>query len=563
MSEMLPSTSRRNEWIFPVTVGVVVLLVVIVFHQVTGVGLGFRGQAAMPELGPSGFVGNIHDNFSYAAWAQQARQGEWTFYNPYTNDDHRAIYTNTFFLIAGRVSRLFNAQPFFTMHIMGLIGAFVSVVGVYAIARTCGFERAACRWACVLFAFALGVSGPVGIIAKLLGVPLINVLGADVRCSDSFGFNCFLTLPYHSFTWGVFTLTVLAVISTVARCADRGPGPGRLVVIGLMMALMASMRPYEPVMISAAFGMYAAGALFFRDQRRQWRRLLTIGAVMVLAALPLLLYNLWVSRQPVWSHFAHRSLFNPVPRWSWVIGLGAFLPLGAVGAVRTFKSTHLASARLLALWAALVVFLLVVIGTSRVKVASSVMIPISVLAGGGMVSMVAWLRQHYRPLTVKLVAGVVVVFCFMTTPAFVYALKGNVTFQKSAYQLDPLRAAEEARRLVGGGVPRLLCDRDPAMWLPAVSGVRVYLGHASLTPDADRRVHLLRDGGFQADLSNVITAEPPTASISFEAFVTLLEDARPQFVLTTIGSPAHAFAGRERTLRRVGSFGRFELFSRN
>src|SRR5687768_12175900 len=115
---------------FPLGVAIATVGFLVVFRFAIGAGLGLQTRQEHPDLLPTGLVGDLRDNYTYASWAQQARAGKWLFHDAHTTDAHRAIYFNPYYLLVGRVARLFDIQPFFIMNVLGLLGAGAAIFTV-------------------------------------------------------------------------------------------------------------------------------------------------------------------------------------------------------------------------------------------------------------------------------------------------------------------------------------------------------------------------------------------------------------------------------------------------
>ncbi|MEO6436142.1 MAG: hypothetical protein ABIP55_10325 [Tepidisphaeraceae bacterium] len=559
---------------FPLVIALSLVAFLILFRLAIGADFGLRPSPHHPDLIPTGFVGDLRDNFSYASWAQQARAGAWLFYDVHTTDAHRAIYFNPYYLAVGRLARLFGIQPFFVMNVLGLLGAGVTVFVMYFIARTAGLAESAARWATVFLAFGMGLSVPAAAIYKMLGIdPMADTqrLGADIWYHDAFGFNCFMTLPYQSFGWALMSLVVLAVIT----CLRKAPCPRRLLLLAIATAALASVRPYEPVILLSSYGLFALAALahpatrwrgilfmlrMLSDvlaalahpaSRTRWRLILLVGVVLGLAAAPFVLYQFWVSQQPVWRDFAALASISYRSRVSWLIGYGLFLPLAIYGAVLAWRDEKLFPARWFTAWLALLILLLIVLEVRQTKFSSAGTIPISLLAAHAWTTLIARVRKIPAPplrrLALAGLVGVTISF-FLTTPAFAYMLGKHFDVERSACSRAILDASLNAIELRPdpSRPPSILCDDDTGNRLVSVAPVRVYLGHSAMTPDFPTRFARVADAGFFS-----VKIE------SSDAFDTLVRDADVDYVLVAPDTAAFDYATKNPSLRLVDRFGRF------
>ena len=292
---------------FPLSVAIAMIAFLVIFRLAIGAGFGLRGSAKHPDLLPTGFVGDLRDNYTYASWAQQAKAGAWLFHDAHTTDPHRAIYFNPYYLLVGRLAGRLDIQPFVIINVLGLLGAGATVFIVFYIALGAGLNESAARWACVLVGFAMGLSVPAAAVYKLLGIdPMADTqrLGADIWYHDAFGFNCFMTLPYQSLGWALMSLVILAAVTCLRDAPATRRFRTRLALLALAAAALASVRPYEPVILLSSYGLFAAASLLMPSTRDRWRRIVIVGMVLGAAAAPFVIYQAWVSQQPVWRDFA-------------------------------------------------------------------------------------------------------------------------------------------------------------------------------------------------------------------------------------------------------------------
>ena len=542
---------------FPLAVAIAMIAFLVVFRLAIGAGLGCGASGDDPDLLPTGFVGDLRDNYTYASWAQQAGAGAWLLSDAHTTDPHRAIYFNPYYLFVGRAAWWLDIQPFFIMNVLGLLGAGATVFVVFYIALGAGLDESAARWASVLVGFAMGLSVPAAAVYKLLGIdPMADTqrLGADIWYHDAFGLNCFMTLPYQSLGWALMSLVILAAVT----CLKDTPGAWRfrtrLALLAVAAAALASVRPYEPVILLSSYGLFALASLIMPSTRGRSGRIVMVGIVLAAAAAPFVLYQFWVSQQPVWRDFAALAAVSYRSRWSWLIGYGLLLPIAIYGAALAMRDAQLFAARWFIAWLALLVLLLIVIEVRQTKFSSAGTIPVCILAAQGWTTLIARICAIERPTKRRLAVAclfAVGASFFITTPAFAVMLGKHFDSQRSGFSRHLFAAAQKAIELTPGRPPAILCDDATGNVLTGIAPVRVFLGHSAMTPNFPARADRLATAGFYDKTG------------SAAEFDSILRDAKVGFVLVVAERAANEFASAHPSLRIVGRFDQYVLFQFN
>jgi hypothetical protein len=540
---------------FPILVAIAVLTVLLGFRVLTGAGLGLSFSARPDGTIPTGIVWNHPDTLSYASWAQQTRFGSPFNSDLYTTAPHPAAYFNAAFAALGLGARWLGAPVMGLLNVAGLVGAAITVVALYHIGLRLGLTPPAARWSVVFLVAVTSLSYVVKAVCLLLHVPPDPYFGADHIYVDAFGFTTFLLYPYHAFSVGWMCLVLW--LAAIVEGKDHPPGRGqtwRLLLLGALTLALSVVHPYEGPMVVASYAAYALVAAVRQDKDR--RRRLAITLTLLIPTLLGVAYSFWLSRQPVWDNFASLSMSHSYSRFAWIVGYGLTLPFALVGVAKSMSDPRIAKARWMAWWSLLLVFLLIVANVKFAKISNGGQVPLALMAGTGWAHLLertaTWKQGRWRRLgyvTASIVCSIVLLQSVL--------LMRDVLRRQPTHVIDMhlMQATAEIRKLSHTASPAVLCDINTGSLLPGMAGFRVYAGHWSLTPEFRLKAHKMMAAGLDSAVSIAIDAP------SLTAFDNILDGSQADFVLLNSAAPALKWAVAHRTLRAVGNFGGWWLFT--
>ncbi|MBI5572267.1 MAG: hypothetical protein HY914_20155 [Desulfomonile tiedjei] len=548
LTTCLQTGTSGSRFPYVVALGLVVLLVGV--RMWTGAGFGFQdqfGPAGRPTVA-SGFLKNPDDNLSYAAWAEQARNGRVVFEDLFTTMPHPRVFVNLYFLLVGNVSRVLNVPVTAVLILFGICGAALTVILAFRVALLLGFPETAARWGTIFAAFSSGFSGLMILINKVAGTGLPAV-AADLDYQDALLLSTFFAYPYHSVALAGMALLIAALLSR-ERSNEQERGLGTLLVVPILALILSWTRPHEIAMLAGTYGLYVLLLMGSRDSA--WTRSLKLLVIIGCAALPALVYYHSLERLDVWVYIAQLSGDHPRERWFWLIGYGAALPFAILGSVLCFRNAQWSRGRWFALWIGLLVVFLVVLPIRQTKICDGGHFPMTILAGLGFscllerVSRVpgTWARWLCRVGT----ASCCVLF-FITVPFLLSEYSAH------RFPSELKQVAADVGRLSGRGEwpPTVLCNTEAGKILPAIRGVRVFAGHWALTPEFDLKQEDLVAAGVEPAESNGIHPR-------FEAFSRLLTVNRFDYVLLKRQVPAMQFVPHIPPLQLVHDYGTYRLY---
>ena len=507
--------SRRA---FPLVIAALFLALAVAYRLSIGAGLGFG--SAHGDAVPTGFLYNLPDNISYAAWARQSGEGAALLTNLYTTEDLPPVYFNPYFYGIGRLAAWTGWQATGLMVTIGLAASALTILCTHRIARSAGVSELGSRCATVLVAFASGLSWPWLTLARWSGRPAPEV-GADLRFQDAIPFSTAFAYPYHA-----VALAMLAVAVVLTLACEARPRNTARAALAAACLLLSSTHPYEGVLLLGTFAVYALHGTV-RDPQVRWTRLRN-GAAMAAGIVPGLAYALWVSRQPGLSQLAETSVDMARSRSFWLLGYGLVLPLAVLASYGALRRSR-AALWWLAFWTVAVALALVGFNVAQSKISNGAYLPMAVLAGHGCAR--AWERISLlrRPAVRRCARAACLLIglgCFPTSAYLLARTYENLTYDRGLAQIAREIDASTER------FPKVLCDTRAGSMLPALASARVHVGHWSLTPDSTpRRERLVAAGVHRPRGQEWGDADP-------EVFSTLLEEVQPEFIVLRAGSPA-------------------------
>ncbi len=473
-------------------IAIVVCIAVRTLHS----GWGRVGPVGDPDRSVRlGIAANPDDYLTYSSWAQQARSGAWTFSDLCTTTEHSPSYFNPFFLIVGRLSQAFSVSPELILN----LSIFVSLaIFVYSLNSACGrLGYGGLTTFCVLcLCFGGGGVAWIRRVVEALGLNgRLRTVGPGsdrYHCPDWFYGELFPLIsfnvsPFHSMSLAVLAL-IVALLIRYDDAERRLSWLGGALLIGAS-AFLVGIRPYEPIVLITAYGTYLAYSLLSSSSASALKKRFAMFGCLFAGIVPFLLYDFWLTRQPVWSEFSQKglSLFGTAD-WA-----GAFLVLWALATAgiavlgtRAWEGPY----ALLVVWCSIYAAILLVLQSGLTKLCGGLTIPLSLLAG-------AFIQYYGQQLRSRrhhaIAAGLVVCLALGSATATLLRIVKAPPPRVSA---DLLVSLDAIRRDSSVASPAVLTDPATAMYLPGLAGFRVYCGNWGLTDDHDLKAAALANMGL-------------------------------------------------------------------
>jgi hypothetical protein len=420
----------------------------------------------------SGFFYGTDDGNSYLGKMRLGTQGRWDFFLFYTAEEHDSAGLLFLpYIIPGQLARLFmsDTDPRLTstllviFHLMRIVfGALLVIVMYRFIAVFLRSKRA--RFLALVLATLGGGLG--WLLIPFGGLP------PEFYIPEGFTFQILFGLPHLALARAALLTGLLLIMDgRLSRAALAG-------VCWLVVGLAV---PFYLVIIYAIVGAWGLAA-WTRDRvfpKQLFIRCVVAGGI----TLPLLFYHVAVFTGN--SAFAQWSAQNLLPSPPLPHYILAYLPLGALafigGRWAWGRARFYSRYALLIGWPLIVPFLVYVPINVQRRMAEAVIVPLSILAGAGVMLLVKRARKAYRKRwrrgSALALLATVPVTLFLLLGGFLTALGSKPpTFHPTA-EIAALNWLNE--RASPGEV--VMSAFETGNIIPAYTNLRVYVGHGPET----------------------------------------------------------------------------------
>ena len=493
MSEPQPASTWRRDATVALAMGLMIFAITL-FPYLLAYWLAPAGKTF------NGFFYIGDDATTYIAKMREGADGAWGWSDPYISRPvAQPVLLFLFYIVWGKVAALLHISLFAAYHLARLSGAIALVWAVRLLAReTLGSARAQA----VALVLAMVGSGA-GYIAQAAGGPVIlgeRVEALDLHLPELSGFYSILAIPHFAWAAALMGFCVVALLR-LARVSTAGAATRPAAWATLAMLALTFVHPQ---MLFVLAPLAVACVLVMRGGRVAW----LASAIPFAACAPLLLYFVRIlSGDEVvreWSQQWRHQAPGPL---GLLLGLGLPLALALVallwGDVRRQPALVVMTA-----WVVLVVSLLYLPNPVNIqrRLLDGLYLPIAVLAAAGLEVVIAARSRRRRGLFRRpgpIVALSVGLSLVSTVVVWSIGIGEAASREKQIY-LDSrvVSGIDWLNGVRGVGLPpAVLSDADTGLFIPARSGLRVYVGHYSETLSARAHeltaVGAMRSGGAE------------------------------------------------------------------
>jgi hypothetical protein len=445
---------------------------------------------------------NPIDTCCYLSFVQQYFHGDGLAGLLYTTEPHAALLWLFPLWLVGHAAAWTGLPVLGTYNVIGLLAAMVAVFLFRRAAGAFRLSRSACNWTTLALVAGSGGSWLWHLAHKLhLASPSD---GGDLYFFDLFPSTTFLTYAYHSIGFAVLAGLWWSATETENRLVGGLKAHGWIAATTVFALLLGFSRPYEPIAFLAAWTLKTAWHGLHRKRRpEEWKAALIIALLIGAALAAGIGRTIWVSRQPVWSSFANDALALGLPRSTWVWTLAGWGVLAALGAPLAWKTDRRLAILPLAA-TGLLAFILIGLGSGYTKLASGLMIGPILLSGWGAMRLIA--ATGRLPKLLQVATASVTLGGLLGLPTFYMAI--NTIRLRSPAGLDAqmVTLARQLPHTLGRPPVIVLTDGETGTILPGLFGVRVWVGHWSLSPHYKTKIARLREAGLDPQNLSADTA---------------------------------------------------------
>jgi hypothetical protein len=467
----------RREWVWVLVVSALVVAASTVPYLA-----GYLAQTPGERFG--GVVMNPVDYHSHLAKMWQGYRGQWRYCLLFTPEEHAGVFVQTFYVALGHLARFFGLGLPLTFQLARVACGLAMLVMVY---RFIAHFVARVRTRQVAFLLAAVASGLGWLTEAVAPTSAGGVSPMDFWLSDGFTYLALLTSPH-------FCAAVALLLSVFLLLLRRSEGPslaeGALAVVASLA--LGVIHPYAMLLADLLPVLYWA-VEWLRARRVAWRGL-AAAAAMGAAQLPLLIYDLWVFRQPVFGGWSAQNVTLSPPPAVYLWGYGVLLVLGSIGAVVWIRRREWRVAFPL-LWIGLVAALAYVPWNLQRRFLEGVQVPLGLLAGVGLAEGLLPLCSRRARIRLCWLGMALIV---ALAPMSNLYLTSSLTWAAAAhapglFQSADLLAAVDWLGEHSAWDETVLAGFDTGSLIPARIGHRVVLGHWMETVDyAEKRSAVAR-----------------------------------------------------------------------
>jgi len=463
----LPSPApARSPWLFPAVLAAVLALASLLPYLLAW-------WLTPPGHHFSGFFFIADDATTYLAKMRQGADGSWLWNDPYTSEAHGGVFLFAFYLLAGHLAALIHLPLIAVYHLAGVSGAFVLVLSIDRLARRT-LPPADRRLGLVLAVLGSGL----GFAVQAAGNPSLlglRLQALDLHLPELSGWYSILAIPH--FVWAA-ALMVLALLGLGAISARPGAWP--VIRTGAILSALAAIHPQMVAVLLLVW--CASQALLLTWGRRPAPAALLGEGLAFAIPSPLLAYNAWILyRDPTIAAWARQWRHQPPDPLSLALSLGVPLAAAAVAIAVGLRRREPTLAPLL-VWPPLVLTILYLPNVANIqrRLLDAIYVPLGLLAAVGLRHLLGHLPAPRARLLRRLL---VTASCFSSVLVLAIAIRfasgafpeiyvGDGQWQAMAWLSSHHQPGDRALSSPGVG-----------LYLPADSGVSVYVGHYSETLD--------------------------------------------------------------------------------
>ena len=481
---------RNNEWIFPLLVAVMLLLVAW-----TPYGIAYRKTLSTEQF--MGLIGRdaIDDNNVYLALMRQAAEGKVLFSNNFTPEPNRPALFNFIYLVLGRLAGATGWSLDLVHRLFGGLSIVLLVLVTYAFIATAIRKPWYRRMALVLACFGVGFVWLAQLGYRLTGIHSKTV---DSWLVETSLFHAMLVYPHFVFSAALIVGSLLFLLK-----AERAGRYAPALAGGLFAAILAASHTFEVVVLLPTAVTYFLLDGIVRGRIPDPRRWLYMALIIGLP-LPVLLLNRWtLTREPMWGNVVARLNFYTPDPFRLALGLGASFFIVLLTFDGFLRPNRSAGERMAKAW--LLVALALAYFPSfnwRWHLINGTQIPLAILATQGLrrTTFRTILRSRRRATApwwpnslrgwpgVRAATGVTIVLCCLGSVSLLlsYGYEAGQVMGPTYLPRTEVAAFEWMSR----EVPRealVLSTYPTGNYIPRLSGQRVFIGEDKLTEDLNGR----------------------------------------------------------------------------
>ncbi|MFN2462334.1 MAG: hypothetical protein ABR573_00340 [Candidatus Dormibacteria bacterium] len=437
----------------------------------------------------NGFFFIADDAATYISKMREGADGAWAWRDPYISQPlPHPVALFLFYVLWGKVAGLLHVSMYVGYHLARLSGAIALVGAARLLARTCLPPGRPRRVAVVLALGGSGLGWFLQLAAAFSGSHVLagqRLEALELHLPELSGFYSITAIPH--FAWAA-ALMAFALVALMHITDGLEPARWLAVAVASMLALCLIHPQMLFVLGPLAITHLVAG--------RRGAHALALVAAPFLVCLPVLLYFLRILTSDevvaAWSREWRHQAPDPL---GLVFGLGVPLAFAVVTMVRWRRAGP--GLRLMTAWLLLVFLVLYLPNPVNIqrRLMDGIYLPVAMLAAAGLEHFIAWRAGRPRGwfrAPGPLALGAVGVSMVMSVLVWGTAMTAALAREPIIYTDSAAMAAMEwlSGQRGAGLAPAVLSHPSTGLFIPARSGLRVYVGHYSETIDYQRKARV-------------------------------------------------------------------------
>jgi hypothetical protein len=401
------------------------------------------------------------------------------------------VLVQTEYLLLGQIAGLLNISPVLVFTLARVLANILMVLAIWWFAVHFVADESARWWA---FLMAIFTGGAGWLLYLLMPAQTADLAPIEFWLLDAYTFTAAVAFPH--FSAAVAALIAFFVVFDRWRQAPSWRGIGWMVILSV---LLGAFQPFDLLLTALVVAVlslwdWVRGRLAFRQ--------VVMLAPVAAAHLVVVGYVYMALRSdPVWEAFTAQNLTLSPPPVYYIFGFIWLLIPAVIGglALRRAEGDRWRRLALPLLWIVIVVPLLYAPLPTQRRFLLGVQVPLSVLAGLGLLQVRKWWEQRgWRADRWRLT--LVTLFLFSTLTHVLFVASAALTVHPETRPLLFLTADEQTAYdwLRDQPVDSVVLSAfSSGGKIPAFTGRRVYIGHWIETMDFDAR--LARTQAFFSD----------------------------------------------------------------
>lgn len=426
------------------------------------------------------------DPYAYYSLMEQARQGEWLFWNAFTFEGGNGVWLHPLWLLFGKLSGTLHIPTIVFYHVARAAAGLGLLMAIFWLTR---WATQSARSRLVLFVYAATAAGFSWMITPFVWghgwgqEGLFFLVPTDAWVTESITFTTLMHTPLFAISQMLLLAVLLLYFRNLEQASARS-----VALTMLSVFVLALIHPYDIFIVFAV--MLVHGVVFWLFARgMNWRRLWAWGVKVFLYGLPAVVvaaYMFWVMDHDLGMKlWAEQNITTSPPLSTYIMGYGWMWVGLVLFAVYAWKrGFHRKEMSLLVAWLIAVAILVYAPTDINRRFTHGAHIPFALVSGYGFLLLYRFMKKRFGmdwSVTKPLVWMVIILMAGTTIHTVARGV--STASKKRAIQYAPAEfadAAAWANENTGMHETFWMQPTRAAQWT-GLTGRTVYMGHGHQT----------------------------------------------------------------------------------